>query len=141
MATTLSKYQVRLADVMSRFGKTAETEPPKKSNQETLLALAYMWDFVAAYAKGRSDAAWKELEDSKIIDATALEPGEYILAESPNFLCKAVVTAKVKRFNPAALATALNKSKFKVPLPVATKMIEDAKKETTSQVRLNIIER
>lgn len=138
---SLTKFQVRLANFMSTIGKTKDTELSKKSNTETLLASAFMWDFIAAYAKGRSDIAWSELEDNNIIDAKELEPGEYILAESPGFVCKANVTAKVKRFSPEALAKNLNRSQFKVPTPVALQMIDAAKVPTTSQTKLNIIER
>lgn len=135
------RFQVRLANFLSTIGKTKDTELPKKSNTETLLASAYMWDFIAAYAKGRSDVAWAELEDNNIIDAKELEPGEYILAESPGFVCKANVTAKVKRFAPNVLAESLSKSKYKVPTPIALQLIEQAKVPTTSQTKLNIIER
>lgn len=142
MATqSLIKFQVRLANFMSTIGKTKDTELPKKSNTETLLASAFMWDFIASYAKGRSDIAWAELEDNNIIDTAELSPGEYILAESPGFVCKANVTAKVKRFNAEALAKNLNRSQFKVPTPVALQMIDAAKVPTTSQTKLNIIER
>lgn len=141
MASPLIKFQVRLANFMSTIGKTKDTELPRKSNTETLLASAYMWDFIAAYAKGRSDVAWAELEDNNIIDTKELEPGEYILVESPGFVCKANVTQKVKRFNPETLAKTLNKSQYKVPTPVALQMIEAAKVPTTSQTKLNIIER
>lgn len=135
------KFQVRLANFMSTIGKTKDTELPKKSNTETLLASAYMWDFIVSYAKGRSDVAWAELEDNNIIDAKELEPGEYILAESPGFVCKANVTQKVKRFDPKKLATDLAMSKYKVPTPIALQLIEQAKVPTTSQTKLNIIER
>lgn len=138
---SLTKFQVRLANFMSTIGKTKDTELSRKSNTETLLASAFMWDFIAAYAKGRSDIAWAELEDNNIIDSKGLDPGEYILAESPGFVCKANVTAKVKRFSPEALAKNLNRSQFKVPTPVALQMIDAAKVPTTSQTKLNIIER
>lgn len=138
---SLTKFQVRLANFMSTIGKTKDTELSKKSNVETLLASAFMWDFIAAYAKGRSDIAWAELEDNNIIDSKGLDPGEYILAESPGFVCKANVTQKVKRFNPDALVTALRNSKFKVPEHVSVGLIDAAKVPTTSQTKLNIIER
>lgn len=142
MATqSLTKFQVRLVNFMSTIGKTKDTELSKKSNTETLLASAFMWDFIAAYAKGRSDIAWSELEDNNIIDAKELEPGEYILAESPGFVCKANVTAKVKRFSAEALAKILSKSQYKVPVAIVLQMIDTAKVPTTSQTKLNIIER
>lgn len=141
MPSPLMKFQVRLANFMSTVGKTKDTEPPSKSNVEKLLGIAFMWDFIASYAKGRSDVAWAELEDNNIIDTAELSPGEYILAESPGFVCKANVTARVKRFSPDALAKNLNRSQYKVPTPVALQMIEAAKVPTNSQTKLNIIER
>lgn len=138
--STMAKYQVRLAAFMSNIGKTKDTTPPNKTNVEGMLGIAYMWDFIEAYAAGKSKNAWKELEENNLIMTEELEPGEYVLNESPNFICQANVTEKVRRFVPDVLVKALNK-KYKVPLPVAAKMIEEAKVPTKSQVKLKIVER
>lgn len=122
-----------------QLGKTKETEFKTKNNVDARLANAFLWDFVASFAKARADGAWKELETEGIIESDGdFKQGDHELVRSPSFVCKLSVTAPVRRFSPEALAEILMVSKYKVPKHVSIKLMEDAKKPTKGQHRYSI---
>lgn len=121
------------------IGKTKDTEFKAKSVVDGLLANAFVWDFVASFAKSRADLAWKKLEDEGVIEGgDDFLQGDHELARSPSFICSLSVTAAVKRFDPGALADALMSSKYKVPKHITVQMVENAKKATKGQKRYKI---
>ena len=91
--------------------------------------------------KQKKKDAWKYLADNEVIeDCSNYDPGEYSLAESPHFFAKAKISQPVKRFDADTLALALNK-KYKVPVPIAKEMIEQAKVPSKSTVTKSVVER
>lgn len=134
-------YLVRIQLALSKFGLVNGTMPPQDTTKAanttgTTLALAFMWKQVAKYADGKYKTIMAELALE-----TPDEEGEHNLCDSQHFVCTAKVSAPVKRFDAVALATKLNKSKYKVPLAVATEMIEQAKLPTKGTVTITIAER
>lgn len=119
----------------------AKTNPDVKSNTGNRLGELYMWDEIAKYAKGRSDKLWEDAEQEKFINATELAAGQqHVLTTSPHFVCSAIVTQPVRRFDPTALANWFL-AKYKVPVMVTKEQIELAKVPTKPMVKLNIAEK
>lgn len=116
--------------------------PDTKHNVGHTLAQALIWDTIQSMAKKNSDALWKSLEvDGHIPASETLAPGDHAPLDTPHFVVTAKATLPVKRFSPDQLAQDLYKSKYKVPLPIAKQMIDEAKKSTKSTVIWNINER
>lgn len=135
-------YETDIIKVLAKMGKTnGTTNPDSKHNTGSLLGEAFMWDRIEAYARNRSEAAWKALEKEGLIDKTGLDPGDHQLAQSPNFAVFARVTNPVKRFSGDELAVLLAKSKYKVPVSTTKEMIDQAKVPTKSVVSLKVVER
>jgi len=140
--TTIS-YQAKIVSALGALKNDIQS-PDTKHNQGRYLAEAYFWDAVADYAKKQADRAWKGMESDGVIPDDGarreLTTGEHILAESPRFVCRAVVTVPVRRFNVGELAKMLKK-KHKIPEPTTVQYCEEAKKATVPQVRLAIEEK
>lgn len=118
--------------------------PDAKHNQGKSLGEAFMWGVIADYAAKQEEAAWKRLVNEDIVpdkEAMSLEgAGDYEKAHSPRFTVKVKVSAPVRRFNPEALADAMRRSKFKVPVSFMAEQVEKAKKPTKAQVSYKIVE-
>jgi hypothetical protein len=138
MATS---YQAQIIKALGKIGVSNGTvNPDAKHNMGNLLGEAFLWDTVKKYAEGRSKIAWDGMAAAGLVDKTKLEPGDHTIAESPGFKATAKVSEKVKRFSAQALAEAMNK-RFKVAVPSALQMIEQAKVPTTSTVTLRVVEK
>lgn len=135
-------YITAIISFMGRLGlRDSNTlNPDVKDNTGNILGEAFMWDTVLKVAKGHSDRIWKKME-ATIIKADGLAEGAHILASSPRFVCSAVVTAPVRRFNAEALADAMSQPPYKVPKHITLKMVEDAKIGTKGNVRLEVVEK
>lgn len=136
-------FKARIMMALNLFGtKANNTEYPiDKDNKTAAYAEAYMWDFIAATAKKRSDAAWKYLENEALIaDYAELPSGEHELGETPTFKVTLKVSNPIVRFNPEDLAETLRKSKYKVPVGETLLAVERAKKPTKGSKTLDIVE-
>lgn len=119
----------------------ARSNPDAKNNTGQHLGEMYMWDEIAKYAKGRSDMLWENAERDKFINTTELAAGQqHVLTTSPHFVCSAIVTQPVRRFDPTVLANWFL-AKYKVPIMVTKEQIELAKVLTKPMVKLNIAEK
>jgi hypothetical protein len=136
-------YKVAIAKALSRLGMNGTINPDEKHNQGRLLGEAYLWDSVMAYAKAKSEAAWKVLEKEGILpdESTLSEGGEVEFGFSPSFVGTVKATQPVKRFSGEALAVLLAKSRWKVPTSASKEMINEAKVPTKPMVMYKIIER
>lgn len=136
-------FTAQIIKYLSGLGrKGTDTVPPtSKSDVDTLLAQAYMWDVVEKYGAAMSKKCWKQLEDQGIIEIADLEQGDHVLADGTLFECWAKVSAPVKRFNNEELCRIMKASKFKVPEPVMTQYIERAKIGTKGNKTLSITEK
>ena|SRR5258705_4575637 len=136
-------YKVAIAKALSRLGSNGTVNPDQKHNQGRMLGEAYLWREVEAYAKSKSEAAWRVLEREGIApNKDTIEPGtEVEFGFSPSFVGIAKATQPVKRFDGDELAMLLAKSKWKVPVSAAKEMISDAKVPTKPMVSMKIIER
>lgn len=140
-------FQAEIVKALNKLSDLCEKKNPdaeaKNSPHGRLIGMAYFWQKVEAYAEGKKKEAWKNLEEAGFIsdDIKDYDPGDYSIGESASFLVTAKVSNPVKRFNADALKQALNKSKYKVPLPVAAEMIEAAKLPGNSSVTKTITER
>lgn len=136
-------YETDIIKQLTKLGKSNGTvNPDSKHNTGNLLGEAFMWDRIEAYAKNRSEAAWKALEKEGLIpDKKSLDPGDHQLAQSPSFAVFARVTQPVKRFNGEELAVLLAKSKYKVPVSTTKELIDQAKVPTNSVVSMKVVER
>lgn len=113
-----------------------------KSNTGARLCEAFIWQTVAKIAKAQLDSAWASLEkDGLIGDVRQLAPGEHALLTSSQFVANAKVTNPVKRFDANALATMLNKGKYKVPTAVVLEAVEKAKVPGSPQVTKTVAEK
>lgn len=140
--TTIS-YQAKIVSALNNLFRSTDLHEARH-NVGKHLSVAFFWDSVADYAKKQADRAWKSLEEANIIEddegRRKLDTGEHILAESPHFVCRAVVTKAVRRFNVQELAKILKKD-YKIPEPTTVQLCEKAKKETVPQVRLAVEEK
>lgn len=131
-----------LAKIVKAFNTLAQQlvdlNPDAKHNTGRRFGELYVWDELAKYAKGRSDALWKELEDEGIVATNGLEPGLHSIGESPHFVINAEITQPVRRFDSTVLANWFNKSKYKVPVIITKEQIDHAKVPTNGQTRLRI---
>lgn len=136
-------YETDIIKQLTKLGKSNGTvNPDSKHNTGSLLGEAFMWDRIEAYAKNRSDAAWKALEKEGLIpDKKTLDPGDHQLSQSPSFAVFARVTQPVKRFSGEELAILLAKSKYKVPVSTTKELIDQAKVPTNSMVTMKVVER
>ena len=134
----MSSYQTKIVSALSKLGSNG-TASPDKSNSGTLLADAFLWDTVEAYAKKRSAAAWDVLE--KELDIKRPEdPGSHILASTPSFVATAKVSQPVRRFSVDELAKAM-KAKYRVPEPTTKEMCEQAKVPGKPSCAFEIVEK
>lgn len=133
------KYQTKIMMVLSGLEHSVPN-PDAKHNMGNLLGELFLWRVVKKYAEGKVTNAEKGLEDRGILKKRELEPGEHLVTESPSFAFTAKVSEKVRRFSPEALAKVLFE-RFKVPIPVALHLIDEAKVPTNSTVTLNLIEK
>lgn len=132
-------FKLAIHKALAKFGSNGTTVPDT-SNTGKLVGEAYMWDEIASYAKKKSEQLWGRLEADGIIEPPDnTTASESVLYKSKSFIVNAKVSNPVKRFNPSVLAKALNK-KYKVPIPVAIQMIEEAKIGTKGTVTLSIVE-
>jgi len=116
--------------------------PIAKDETDTVLGQAYVWDFVQKYAKRKSDAFWKDIEDNNLImDYKELAPGNQEIGESDNFIVHCKVSNPVNRFNADVLAERMAKSKYKVPSSFTLEAIDKAKVPSSSSRTLWIEER
>ena len=136
-------YKVDIVKALSRLGTNGTVNPDAKHNQGRLLGEAYMWDEVEAYAKGKSEAAWKALEKEGITPAKdTVEPStENEFGFSPSFVGVVKATKRVERFDPETFANALSRSKYKVPVSYTKEALDDAKVPGNPKVSYKIIER
>lgn len=74
-------------------------------------------------------------------DLETPEPGDHAIGVTPSFTVNCKVSNPRKAFNADELSRLLNKSKFKVPVPVAKEFIEKAKIEGKSTKTYSIAER
>lgn len=119
--------------------------PDAKHNTGRQLSSAFVWDTIAKVAKSRSDGYWKEMEAKggvlgSTIQEMNLGPGDHIVANSPSFDLRVKISNPVRRFTPQVLAERLHK-KYKIAIPTALQMIEDAKVPGTSNVIAAIVEK
>lgn len=136
------KFQAKVTKQLNKLIDICDRDnPDQQHNTGRQLGVVYFWTMVEKFAKAKKEEAWTYLETEKIIEDTkGLDPGEYTLAESPNFHAQVKVSNPVKRFNAEVLAEALNK-KYKVPKPVAKEMIEQAKVPDKSTYTKSVVER
>jgi hypothetical protein len=135
-------YKTDIVRFLSGIVNKSVPNPDAKHNQGRLIGEAFLWDEVERYAKGKSDAAWEQMEKEGIIpDLNALETGDHELAYSPSFTIQATVTQPVKRFKQEELAQLLAKSKYKVPVSVTVELCDQAKLPGNPQRKIKIIER
>ena len=133
-------YTSELVKALLRFGKNGTTNPDT-SNLGSYLGEAFMWDYIESYAKKQSDTVYNKMEKEGLYDLDTLaHDQEHVVLQGKLFTLTCRVSQPVKRFNPDALALAMNK-KYKIPLPVAKQMIEDAKLPTKPTRTLKIIEK
>jgi hypothetical protein len=135
-AASSKPFMIAVTKVLSQLSNLAGP----KDNVGAMLANAFRWDAAESMCKARATAAWDELEKQGIVNKDGLSPGAHVLADSPSFAVTANVTQPVKRFNADKMADLMVK-KFKCSRADALQMVEDAKKEGNSTVRLNIVEK
>lgn len=133
------------AEIVKHLNKIADVcdkkNPDQKHNTGRQLGLVFFWSMIEKYAEAKKKDAWSYLVDNGVIeDTSTYDPGDYSLAESPHFCATAKVSKPVKRFDGEYLAQQLNK-RYKVPVPVAKEMIEEAKLPTKSMVTKAVVER
>lgn len=133
------KYQTKIMTVLSGL-ENSVPNPDARHNMGNLLGELFLWRVVKRYAEGKVENAEKGLESRGILKKRELDPGEHLVTESPSFAFTAKVSEKVRRFSPEALAKVLFE-KYKVPMPVALHLIDEAKVPTNSTVTLNLIEK
>lgn len=131
----VTKLLLNLAD------QAAKQNPDSKHNTGRTIGEAFFWDEVMKFAKGKSDDAWKRLETQGVSAEPETPPGDHTLGVSPAFSVNLKVSEPRKAFNADALALKLNKSKYKVPVPIVKEMIEQAKIPTKSTFTYSIAER
>lgn len=136
-------YKVEIIKFLSKLGTNGTKNPDEKHNQGRLLGEAFMWDEVEAYAKNRSEAAWKVLETEGIAPAknTIEASSETEFGFSPSFLGIVKATKPVSKFDPDTFADMLSRSKYKVPVSYTKEALNDAKVEGNPKVSYKIIER
>lgn len=118
-----------------------DKSPDAKHNTGRVIGTAFMWDKIEAYAKKKSELAWKQLEDEEIIDKSEnLTTGDHTLAESPAFSVTVKQTEPRKGFKEDVLQQALQK-KYRVPLHTSKEMIAAAKVPGNPVKTFKIIER
>lgn len=134
-AVEITKHLHKMADMCDKHN------PDTKHNTGRQLGVVFFWTMIEKYAKAKKEEAWEFLGKEEMIeDVTTLDPGEYALAESPNFYAKAKVSEKVKRFDEDELAEMLFK-KYKVPKVVTKDFVAKAKVPTRSTVTKSVVER
>lgn len=136
------KFQAKITKHLNKLADFCDKEnPDTQHNVGKQLGVVYFWTMVEKLAKAKKEDAWKYLINEKIIeDVSSYDPGEYSLAESPNFYAQAKLSNPVNRFDPEVLAEALNK-KYKVPKPITKELVEQAKVPTKSTVTKSVVER
>lgn len=134
-----TSYKARIISALNKLGHNG-TASPAKSNTDTMLGEAYMWDEVVRFAKARSDAAWNKLEAEGLFDPPT-ETGRHALVTSASFVLSASVSNPVKRFSADTLALSLKKPPYKIPEPVTKLLVEEAKIPTKPNVSYAIEEK
>lgn len=135
-------FQAEITKHLNKIADLCEKKnPDQMHNTGRQLGLVFFWTMIEKFAEAKKKDAWKYLADNEVIeDCSNYDPGEYSLAESPHFFAKAKISQPVKRFDADTLALALNK-KYKVPVPIAKEMIEQAKVPSKSTVTKSVVER
>lgn len=102
-----------------------------------------MWDAVVAYAKSKSEAAWKVLETEGIAPTNdEVEPSsEREFAFSPSFVGVVKASKPIKRFDADVFAASLSRGKYRVPVSYTKEMLDDARVGGKPRVEFKIIER
>lgn len=132
-AAVVTKHLNKIADVCETHN------PDAKHNVGRGLGVVFFWTAVEKYAKAKKDEAWDALAKEDTIPVTnKLNPGEYMLAESPHFYASVKISNPIKRFDGDVLADALF-SKYKVPKPMAKELIDQAKVPTSSSATKSVI--
>lgn len=138
-----NSFEALITKELFKFVATImDKNPDAKNNMGRMIGNAFVWDTIWGIAEKMSNADWKDFASQKIIpDKESLDPGFHQLVDSPHFAIVAKVSNPVQRFNADKLAEDLNKSKYKVPLPVAKMMVENARQPTKSSVTLSVAEK
>jgi hypothetical protein len=135
-----------LAKVHIELGKLDPMRFPKPDTSKTgntlhpNLATAYFWRTVRKYAEDHEKAAFQALVEY-LPDVEEAGAGDHELCESQFFKMTASISQPVRKFDEDALALALNKSKYKIPLAVTKEFIEACKLPTKGRVSISIIEK
>jgi hypothetical protein len=139
------------AEIIKRLTKTVEelekTNPDTKSNTGRALGKAYLLGIISDY----SDRQYQELmgggnklgslrEEKIVDDPSKLDPGEYVLAESPKFVVTCKVSEPRMSFDEDVFA-ALLKKKYKVPEAITKDFIQKSKTPGSKNKTIKILER
>lgn len=125
--------------VLSQVEKLIENA---KEDDDHTFAQAYLWDTIQSYAKRKSDAVWKDMEENNLIDDyKQFPPGEAEIGESRHFVVRLKVSNPVSRFKPEAMADRLAKSKYKVPTSFTLEAVELSKVPSSSNRTLTVEEK
>ena len=141
MTNTYKTDIIKALDRLERNG----TAPANydKSNTGVLIATAYLWKTVATIATAKyGDALDSLMRATEFEDETRARPvGEHIITQSSKFAYLAKISNPAKLFDKNELVAALNKSKYKIPAPIAREFIENATKEGNKKLTLTIMEK
>lgn len=138
----MSAYKVEITKLLSNLqDKAMQVNPDSKHNTGRSIGDAYFWDEVVKFAKGKSDQAWERLEMQGISLDDKANPGDHALGVSPSFTVNCKVSEPRRAFSLGEAAQLLNKSKFKIPIPLATELLERAKIPGKSTLTYSIAER
>lgn len=137
-------YRTEIIKALDKLEKNG-TAPAnyEKTNTGVLIARAFLWKTVASLASDRYSEAMLQLQGATETEADIRNksPGEHIVAQSPRFAFLAKLSNPSKLFDKNELVTSLNKSKYKIPAPIAREFIENATKEGNKKLTLSVTEK
>lgn len=133
-------YAAKIDSYLSRLGKNGTTPPEDKGNTAQMLANAFLWTEVKRFAEAKHKEAMSVLEREGILERETLPTGEHSLCDSQHFTLTARVSEPVRRFNADHLAGEMSK-RFKISVPTAKEMIDNAKLPTKPLVSIKVIEK
>lgn len=139
-----NSYRTDIIKAIDRLEKNG-TAPSNydKSNTGTLMASVFLWKTVMTIATNYHKLALERLQAATEEEASLRERdvGEYVVAQSPKFTFMASLSNPAQLFSPDDLVSALNKSKYKIPAPIAREFINNAKKPGKKKLTLSVAEK
>lgn len=141
MTNTYRTDIIKALDKLERNGTAPNNYD--KSNTGVLMARVYLWKTVMQLASDHYAEAMLQLQGAteNETDIRNRDPGEHIIAQSPKFAFVAKLANPSKLFDKNELVSALNKSKYKIPAPIAREFIENATKEGNKKLTLSLMEK